>query len=61
VEYGDPGTAWTDWLAVREKDGGVDRRWIFRFELREGRWMIREWTAVKPAAADAPLVPGGTK
>jgi hypothetical protein len=61
VEYGDPGTAWTDWLAVREKDGGVDRRWIFRFELREGRWLIREWTAVKPAAADAPLVPGGSK
>lgn len=49
VEYGESGDAWPEWLAVKERAPQGDRRWIFRFVLKDGRWMIQEWTAVKPA------------
>ncbi len=58
VRYGESGDAWPEWFEVKERAPQGDRRWIFRFVLRDGRWMIEEWVPVKPAApAVAPVTP----
>lgn len=58
VEYGEQ-APWPEWLAVRTNDAGGPRRWIFRFFIEEGRWVIREWKAVTAAAPTAAPPPGG--
>lgn len=54
VEYGEPEQAWPEWLEVRT--GGADgpKRWIFRFFIQDGRWVIREWRPVVDAKSPAP-------
>lgn len=59
VEYGETGQAWPEWLAVRESTPEGPRRWIFHFRMEGGRWLIREWLRVKPAATpeNTPVMP----
>jgi len=54
VEYGEAGQPWPEWLAVRTNDPGGPKRWIFRFYIKDDRWVIRDWRAVTPAAQGAP-------
>jgi hypothetical protein len=44
LEYGEPGQSWPRWLAVRHRGGKEAPLYIVRFILRDGRWIIREWT-----------------
>jgi hypothetical protein len=57
VEYAEQGAAWPEWLAVRTNDAAGPRRWIFRFFIQDGRWVIREWTPVSDKPAPGAAVP----
>jgi hypothetical protein len=54
VDRQEQGQSWPDWLGarVRGRDGRF-QRWVFHFELREGRWRIRDFIAEQPAPARA--------
>ncbi len=40
---------WPRWLAFLHHGPGGDQRYIVHFELKEGRWIIREWLKPRPA------------
>jgi hypothetical protein len=61
---------WPRWLAFLHRGPRGDQRYIVHFELKEGRWIIREWLKPRPpgtpvspadsAAARGRSRPGGT-
>lgn len=46
---------WPRWLAFLHHGPRGDQRYIVHFELKEGRWIIREW--LKPRPAGTPMSP----
>jgi hypothetical protein len=50
LEYAEPDQAWPRWLAVRPRGPREGATLIVRFVLRDGRWIIREWTRASGAA-----------
>ena len=57
VEYAEPNQAWPEWLALKVREKGGSKRWIFHFTIRDGRWIIRDWLPVvdsRPGATPAP-------
>lgn len=46
VEYAEPNQAWPEWLALKIREKGGSKRWIFHFTIRDGRWVIRDWVPV---------------
>ncbi|MCC6350663.1 MAG: hypothetical protein IT347_13845 [Candidatus Eisenbacteria bacterium] len=46
VEYGEADEAWPEWLEVRTASPGGAKRWIFRFYIEDGRWVVRDWKPV---------------
>jgi hypothetical protein len=42
---------WPRWLAFLHRGPRGNQRYIVHFELREGRWIIREWLKPRPAGA----------
>ena len=45
VDRQEEGQRWPQWLGARVTGSVGERRWVFRFTLREGRWLIQEWRA----------------
>jgi hypothetical protein len=55
---------WPRWLAFLHHGPRGDQRYVVHFELREGRWIIREWLKPRPARTSAPAdsgAAGGTR
>jgi hypothetical protein len=48
VDRQEEGQRWPQWLGARVTGSLGERRWVFRFTLREGRWLIQEWRAEEP-------------
>ena len=44
---------WPRWLAFLHHGPRGDQRYIVHFELKEGRWIIREWLKPRPAGTRA--------
>ncbi|MFN8586764.1 MAG: hypothetical protein U0704_03095 [Candidatus Eisenbacteria bacterium] len=65
VEYGESGQPWPEWLALKVREKGGSKRWIFHFTIRDDRWVIRDWIPVtdprpgRPGAAPADSARGG--
>ena len=64
----EPNVAWPTWLVVSKANAaGTRRRYLVTFELKQGRWIITDWSRREPGAAatPAPSTPapatGGTK
>ena len=51
---------WPRWLAFLHRGPRGDQRYVVHFELKEGRWIIREWLKPRPAGtpADSSAAPG---
>lgn len=57
VEYAEPNQAWPEWLALKVREKGGSKRWIFHFTIRDGRWIIRDWLPVvdtRPGTTPSP-------
>jgi len=56
---------WPMWLGARITGASGARRWVFRFTLRDGRWLIRDWIAEgspgPDPAAGQPAKTGGRR
>jgi hypothetical protein len=57
---------WPRWLAFLHRGPRGDQRYIVHFELKEGRWIIRDWLKPRPAGtsvspADSGVAPGKGK
>ena len=50
---------WPRWLAFLHQGPRGNQRYIVHFELREGRWIIREWLKPRPAGTPAPAPDSG--
>lgn len=48
VDRQEEGQPWPQWLGARVAGPTGERRWVFHFVLRDGRWFIREWRAEEP-------------
>jgi hypothetical protein len=48
VDRQEEGQRWPQWLGARATGPLGERRWVFRFVLREGRWLIQELRAEEP-------------
>lgn len=54
IEYGEPDVPWPQWLAIRFRGAAGDKRLIFHFTLKDGRWVIRDWIPVVSNDPPAP-------
>jgi hypothetical protein len=65
VDRQEEGQPWPEWLGARVQGATGTKRWVFRFTLRDGRWMIRDWIAEDAPrpdpAAGAPAKTGGLR
>ena len=52
VDRQEEGQAWPYWLGARVTGPDGTRRWVFRFTLRDGRWLISEWRAEEAPRPD---------
>lgn len=52
VDRQEEGQRWPHWLGARVTGSLGPRRWVFRFTLREGRWLIQEWRAEEAPRPD---------
>jgi hypothetical protein len=52
VDRQEEGQPWPQWLGARVAGPTGERRWVFHFVLRDGRWLIREWRAEQPPRPD---------
>lgn len=50
LEYAEE-ARWPRWLAFLHRGPHGNQRYIVHFELKEGRWIIREWLKPRPAGA----------
>jgi len=60
IELAEPETRWPRWLGVRFRGPAGDKRYVVRFELHHGRWIIRDWesrTIVRPDSLRTPPRP----
>jgi hypothetical protein len=53
VAYSEPNTSWPSWMVVELK-GARTRRYTVYFEVKNGRWFIKDWIEREIGASAAP-------
>ncbi|HTR97368.1 MAG TPA: hypothetical protein VMH61_05655 [Candidatus Acidoferrales bacterium] len=60
AEYGEADQAWPEWLEVKVRENAGWHRWIFHFEVVDGRWVIHDFIPVHKPSYAVPDVPTDT-
>jgi hypothetical protein len=60
VEYAEPGTSWPAWMVVLFRGAQRPHRYTIYLEVKNGRWVIRDWIERELGASGAPTRSPGT-